>query len=116
MTACGDSRLTGLHRCSSAISSTATCTAFSLMAFTIVGWSTSNARRAICPLTRCLVMGHGQPVAGPAILEWQTNYIRRFLDVLRMAVEHDGLQGDALKATVTAEMKNVLPTDDLLFL
>jgi glyoxylase-like metal-dependent hydrolase (beta-lactamase superfamily II) len=68
------------------------------------------------PADAMLFMGHGQPVAGPAILEWQTNYIRRFLDVLRTAVQHDGLQGDALKDAVTAEMKKGLPTDDLLFL
>jgi glyoxylase-like metal-dependent hydrolase (beta-lactamase superfamily II) len=61
-------------------------------------------------------MGHGEPVAGHAILDWQANYIRRFLDVLRTVVEHDGLQGDALADAVTAEMKKFLPTDDLLFL
>src|SRR5262245_43314300 len=62
-----------------------------------------------------LFMGHGQPVAGHAILDWQANYIRRFLDVLRTAVA-DGLQGDALKDAVTAQMKEFLPDDDLVFL
>jgi hypothetical protein len=68
------------------------------------------------PADAMLFMGHGQPVAGHAILDWQANYIRRFLDVLRTAVQHDSLQGDALKDAVTAEMKKVLPKDDLLFL
>ena len=68
------------------------------------------------PADAMLFMGHGQPVAGQAILDWQANYIRRFLDVLRTAVERDGLHGDALKDAVTAQMKKFLPTDDLLFL
>jgi glyoxylase-like metal-dependent hydrolase (beta-lactamase superfamily II) len=63
-----------------------------------------------------LFMGHGQPVAGHAVLDWQANYIRRFLDVLRTKVERDGLQGDALKDAVTAQMKEFLPKDDLVFL
>jgi glyoxylase-like metal-dependent hydrolase (beta-lactamase superfamily II) len=68
------------------------------------------------PADAMLFMGHGQPVAGRAILDWQANYIRRFLDVLQHAVERDGLQGDALKDAVTAQMKKFLPNDDLLFL
>ncbi|HJZ73997.1 MAG TPA: hypothetical protein VKE51_19795 [Vicinamibacterales bacterium] len=68
------------------------------------------------PPDAVLFMGHGQPVAGHATLDWQANYIRCFLDVLRRAVEDDGLQGDALKDTVTAHMKKFLPNDDLLFL
>jgi glyoxylase-like metal-dependent hydrolase (beta-lactamase superfamily II) len=68
------------------------------------------------PADAMLFMGHGQPVAGHAILDWQTNYIRRFLDVLRTSIQHDGLQGDALKDAVTAQMKQLLPTDDLVFL
>jgi hypothetical protein len=61
-------------------------------------------------------MGHGQPVAGLDILQWQTNYIQGFVDVLRAAVERDGLQGDALADAVTAAMKEFLSSDDLLFL
>src|SRR5262245_43166243 len=68
------------------------------------------------PADTTLFMGHGQPVAGHAILDWQVNYIRRFLDALRAGVEHDGLQGEALKDAVTAQMKKFLPKDDLLFL
>jgi glyoxylase-like metal-dependent hydrolase (beta-lactamase superfamily II) len=68
------------------------------------------------PADTILFMGHGQPVVGHAILEWQSNYIQCFLDVLRSAVERDGLQGDALVDHVTAAMKKFLPRDDLLFL
>jgi hypothetical protein len=68
------------------------------------------------PADAMLYMGHGRPVAGHAILEWQANYIRRFVDVLRAAVERDGLQGDALADAVTAAMKEFLSSDDLLFL
>jgi glyoxylase-like metal-dependent hydrolase (beta-lactamase superfamily II) len=68
------------------------------------------------PADATLFMGHGQPVAGHAILDWQANYIRRFMEVLRSAVEHGGLEGDALMDAVTAEMKAFLPKEDLLFL
>ena len=74
-----------------------------------------RARREL-PADTTLFMGHGQPVAGLDILQWQTNYIERFVDVLRAAVERDGLQGDALAGAVTAAMKEFLPSDDLLFL
>jgi glyoxylase-like metal-dependent hydrolase (beta-lactamase superfamily II) len=74
-----------------------------------------RARREL-PADTTLFMGHGQPVAGLDILQWQTNYIERFVDVLRAAVERDGLQGDALADAVTAAMKEFLSTDDLLFL
>jgi glyoxylase-like metal-dependent hydrolase (beta-lactamase superfamily II) len=77
-----------------------------------------NLERAMreLPVETMLFMGHGQPVSGHAILDWQTNYIRRFLDVLRIGVAHDGLQGDALADVVTEQMKKYLPKDDLLFL
>jgi hypothetical protein len=68
------------------------------------------------PADVMLLMGHGQPVAGHAILNWQASYIHRFLDALQYQVVHDGLQGDALADAVTAQMKEFLPTDDLLFL
>jgi glyoxylase-like metal-dependent hydrolase (beta-lactamase superfamily II) len=67
------------------------------------------------PADATLFMGHGQPVTGHAILDWQANYIRRFLEALQSAVKH-GLQGDALADAVTARMKELLPNDDLLFL
>src|SRR5262245_37302120 len=68
------------------------------------------------PADAKLFMGHGQPVTGHDILRWQANYIQRFLEVLRSAVEHDGLHGDALADAVSARMKEFLPNDDLLFL
>jgi len=68
------------------------------------------------PPDAMLFMGHGQPATAPAILEWQAHYIRHFLNALRAAVEHDGLQGQALEDAVAAQMKGFLPTDDLLFL
>jgi glyoxylase-like metal-dependent hydrolase (beta-lactamase superfamily II) len=74
-----------------------------------------RARRELPP-NATLCMGHGRPVAGLDLLQWQTTYIQRFVNVLRSAAERDGLQGDALAETVTAAMKEFLPTDDLLFL
>src|SRR5262249_1261088 len=68
------------------------------------------------PADAMLLMGHGQPVAGRAILDWQARYIHRFLDVLRAGVEREGLQGDALADAVTRHMKEFLANDDLLFL
>jgi glyoxylase-like metal-dependent hydrolase (beta-lactamase superfamily II) len=68
------------------------------------------------PADATLLMGHGQPVTGHAILDWQANYIRRFQEALQSAVKRDGLQGDALADVVTARMKEFLPNDDLLFL
>ena len=74
-----------------------------------------RAKRELSP-GATLFMGHGQPVAGHSILEWQAHYIKRFIDVLRSAVEHEGLQGDALADAVTGTMKQFLPGEDLLFL
>ena len=54
--------------------------------------------------------------AGHAILDWQAKYIRRFVDVLRSAVEQGVVKGDALVDAVTARMKELLPNEDLLFL
>jgi glyoxylase-like metal-dependent hydrolase (beta-lactamase superfamily II) len=78
----------------------------------------SNLERAKreLPADTTLFMGHGQPVVGLDILDWQTNYIQRFVDVLRADVARAGLQGDSLTDAVTAAMKEFLPTDDLLFL
>jgi glyoxylase-like metal-dependent hydrolase (beta-lactamase superfamily II) len=74
-----------------------------------------RAKREL-PADTTLFMGHGQPMVGLDILQWQTNYIQRFVDILRAAVERDALQGDALADAVTAAMKVFLPSDDLLFL
>src|SRR5262245_15933028 len=68
------------------------------------------------PADTTLLMGHGEPATGRAILGWQGKHIRRFLDALRSGVEEDRLQGDALVDAVTAEMKEFLPNDELLFL
>ena len=75
----------------------------------------ARAKREL-PADTTLFMGHGQPVVGLEILQWQTNYIQRFVKVLRAAVERNGRQGDALADAVTAAMKEFLPGDDLLFL
>lgn len=74
-----------------------------------------RAKREL-PAETTLFMGHGQPVTGHALLDWQATYIDRFVDVLRSAVELDCQQGDALADAVTAAMKEFLPSDDLLFL
>jgi glyoxylase-like metal-dependent hydrolase (beta-lactamase superfamily II) len=74
-----------------------------------------RARREL-PEDAMLLMGHGEPASGRALLDWQATYIDRFLEALRSAVEKDGLQGDPLAETVTARMKAFLPNDDLLFL
>jgi hypothetical protein len=72
--------------------------------------------RRVLPADTTLFIGHGQPVAGLDILQWQTDYIQRFVDVLGTTVERDDRQGDALVEAVTAAMKEFLPSDDLLFL
>jgi glyoxylase-like metal-dependent hydrolase (beta-lactamase superfamily II) len=78
----------------------------------------SNLQRAKreLPTDSMLFMGHGQPVTGHALLDWQASYITRFVDVVRSAVERKQLRGDALVSAVTAHMKTFLPSDDLLFL
>lgn len=68
------------------------------------------------PSDTMFYMGHGEPVAGHAILDWQASYIHHFLDTLRAAVDRDGLHGDALADAVTSHMHAWLNRDDLLFL
>ena len=75
----------------------------------------ARAKREL-PADAMLFMGHGEPVAGHAMLDWQANYIQRFVEILRAAVEREGLYGDALADAATARMKAFLPSDDLLFL
>jgi glyoxylase-like metal-dependent hydrolase (beta-lactamase superfamily II) len=75
----------------------------------------ARAKRELPP-DAMLYMGHGEPVSGHAMLDWQANYIQRFVEILRAAVEREGLHGDALADAVTARMKAFLPTDALLFL
>ena len=75
----------------------------------------ARAKREL-PADAMLFMGHGEPVTGHAMLDWQANYIQRFVEILRAAVEREGLYGDALADAATARMKAFLPSDDLLFL
>ena len=79
-------------------------------------WVANLEQARELPADAMLYMGHGQPVAGRAILDWQAEYIRRFVDALVAGVEQQGLQGDALADAVTARMKTFLANDDLLFL
>ena len=74
-----------------------------------------HVRREL-PADTMFFMGHGEPVAGHSILDWQKSYIDHFLETLRSAVERDGLHGDALIDTVTSRMKTWLNREDLLFL
>jgi glyoxylase-like metal-dependent hydrolase (beta-lactamase superfamily II) len=78
----------------------------------------SNLQRAKreLPTDSTLFMGHGQPLTGHVLLDWQVSYITRFVDVVRSAAERDRLRGDALMSAVTAQMKTFLPSDDLMFL
>lgn len=77
-----------------------------------------NLRRAKreLPDDISLLMGHGQPATGKALLDWQIDYITRFMEILRAMAEDERLQGDALTSAVTTHMKTMLPSDDLLFL
>ena len=79
-------------------------------------WLTNleRARRELSGDTM-LFMGHGEPAIGHGLLEWQAQYIRKFVGALRSEVQR-GLEGGALADEVTARMKAFLPTDDLLFL
>jgi glyoxylase-like metal-dependent hydrolase (beta-lactamase superfamily II) len=63
-----------------------------------------------------LMIGHGEPARGHALLDWQSEYIGRMVEAVRTAVERDGLDGDVLADTVTESLKAFLPTEDLLFL
>jgi glyoxylase-like metal-dependent hydrolase (beta-lactamase superfamily II) len=80
-------------------------------------WLTSleRAKREL-PKDVVLLMGHGEPATGHALLDWQTAYIHRFLEALRSAVETDGLRDEALADAVSARVKAYLPNEDLLVL
>jgi glyoxylase-like metal-dependent hydrolase (beta-lactamase superfamily II) len=79
-------------------------------------WLTNleRAKRELPP-DAVLFMGHGEPLSDHAILDWQAEYIHRFLASLRSAVER-GLDGDALADAVTNEMTTFVGNEDLLFL
>jgi glyoxylase-like metal-dependent hydrolase (beta-lactamase superfamily II) len=57
-------------------------------------------------------IGHGGP-ASPADWDWQRSYIETFLDAVTSA---EWSSPEAAHATVVAEMKRFLPSDELLFL
>jgi glyoxylase-like metal-dependent hydrolase (beta-lactamase superfamily II) len=78
----------------------------------------SNLARAKRELPKDVVlfMGHGEPVSGHALLDWQMEYIQRLIDTVDEGSRKEGLDGGALADAVTDRMKAFLPTDDLLFL
>jgi glyoxylase-like metal-dependent hydrolase (beta-lactamase superfamily II) len=57
-------------------------------------------------------IGHGGP-AGPADWDWQQRYIETFLDAVRAA---DWSSPEQAHGSVVAEMKQLLPPDELQFL
>jgi glyoxylase-like metal-dependent hydrolase (beta-lactamase superfamily II) len=78
----------------------------------------SNLERAKreLPKDAVLLMGHGAPQAGHALLDWQANYIRRFVEAVRSAATRETMTDDAFADAVIDQMKTVLPSEDLLFL
>jgi glyoxylase-like metal-dependent hydrolase (beta-lactamase superfamily II) len=64
------------------------------------------------PEDTVLHIGHG-PAVTPGFLRWQSTYLDRFESALRDA---DWSDATAAQASVTAKMRDYLPTDDLLFL
>lgn len=74
----------------------------------------ARARREL-PADAELCIGHGDPIQGQAILDWQTGYITAFLDAVRDGAGR-GLSGDGLVDAVAARMKAYLPGADLEFL
>ena len=61
-------------------------------------------------------VGHGDPVHGFGILDWQAGYIDEFLAAVGAAAAGGGLRGDALVEAVARRMKAYLPAADLEFL
>jgi len=74
----------------------------------------ARAKREL-PADAELFMGHGDPVQGLDILDWQAGYLEQFLDAVRIA-DTDGLRGEALVDAVARRMKTYLPGEDLEFL
>jgi glyoxylase-like metal-dependent hydrolase (beta-lactamase superfamily II) len=74
----------------------------------------ARAKREL-PADAELFVGHGDPIRGPEILDWQVGYIEAFLAAVRSGVE-DGLTADELTGAVARRMKTYLPDDDLEFL
>jgi glyoxylase-like metal-dependent hydrolase (beta-lactamase superfamily II) len=75
----------------------------------------ARAKRELPPEAE-LFVGHGAPVRGPEMFDWQAGYIETFLEAVRSGAETDGLSGDELTEAVARRMKEYLPQDDLGFL
>ncbi len=75
----------------------------------------ARAKRELPPDAE-LHVGHGDPVRGLAMLDWQIGYIREFVDAVRTGANREVLGGDALAEAVARRMKTYLPKDDLEFL
>jgi glyoxylase-like metal-dependent hydrolase (beta-lactamase superfamily II) len=75
----------------------------------------TRAKREL-PADAELFIGHGDPVQGPEMLNWQIGYIEAFLEAVRSGATRDGLIGDELTEAVARRMKRYLPGDDLEFL
>lgn len=82
-----------------------------------------RVRRELPPDT-LVYMGHGEPGPAGPLLDWQAEYIRRFVAAVRAAGPTEA-EGDApsqaaaqqaITQTVTQRMQAYLPSDDLLFL
>ncbi len=63
-----------------------------------------------------LFVGHGDPIRGLEMLDWQRDYIDAFLEAVRSGADRDGLTGDALTEAVARRMKQYLSGEDLEFL
>jgi glyoxylase-like metal-dependent hydrolase (beta-lactamase superfamily II) len=68
--------------------------------------------RSVFPADTIFYMGHGKP-GGADLLDWQEGYIHTFLDAVQNAGD---TEDEAATQSVTAAMKDYLPSDDLLFL
>jgi glyoxylase-like metal-dependent hydrolase (beta-lactamase superfamily II) len=75
----------------------------------------ARAKREL-PADAELFVGHGDPIRGPEMLDWQRDYLETFLEAVRSGADRDRLTGDALTEAVARRMKQYLPGEDLEFL
>jgi len=75
----------------------------------------NRAKRELPPDSE-LMVGHGHPIPGLGMLDWQTGYIEAFLEAVQSGIRKDSLNGDALVEAVTRRMTRYLPSEDLEFL